>query len=141
MCPLRPSAIASPGATASSIAVLTILSSFPLIAVSSPELLRPSSGSTYLIGGGGATTTLAGGGGAQAETNTRDMSAAGKDFMGTTEGSADCGLTQGFGVEITGRGSGVQITRKRRSCRPGTTSDAYVPRQRPFSGPARGCSF
>src|SRR3954470_6272072 len=66
MWPLRPTAIATPGATASSIAVFTSLSSFPARAGSSPELLRPSSGSTYLTGVGGAATTRAGVGAAHA---------------------------------------------------------------------------
>src|SRR5438045_3060624 len=66
MRPFRPTAIATPGATASSMAVLTILSSLPAIEVSRPELLRPSSGATYLIGtAGGAATARAAGGGAQ----------------------------------------------------------------------------
>src|SRR5437588_11363544 len=69
MCPLRPTAIATPGATASSIAVLTTLSSLPASEVSSPELLRPTSGATYLIGmAAGAATARAGGGGAQASS-------------------------------------------------------------------------
>src|SRR3954463_2024246 len=65
MWPFRPTAIATPGATASSIDVLTILSSLIASEVSRPELLSPISGSTYLIGVGGAATTRAGGGGAQ----------------------------------------------------------------------------
>src|SRR5947207_2588287 len=82
MCPLRPTAIATPGATASSIDVLTILLSLPRSAVSSPELLRPSSGSMYLTGVGDAATILAaGGGGAQAATATTDMTARTEDFM------------------------------------------------------------
>src|SRR4051812_47456134 len=83
MWPLRPTAMATPGATASSIAVFTSLSSFPARAGSSPELLRPTSGSMYLIGVGGAATTRAGGGGAQAAAVMR-IRANRKDFMGAT---------------------------------------------------------
>src|SRR5438876_4152536 len=75
MWPLRPTAIATPGATASSIAVFTILSSLPTSAVSSPELLRPTSGGTYLIGRGGAATALVGGGGAHAASMTSEAAA------------------------------------------------------------------
>src|SRR5438105_11882395 len=87
MCPLRPTAMATPGATASSIAVLTTLSSLPRSAVSSPELLRPTSGSRYLIGGGAAAAILAVGGGAHALTATRATTKT-KDFIY----NADCGL-------------------------------------------------
>src|SRR6266446_6585228 len=88
MCPLRPTAIATPGATASWIAVLTILSSLPATAVSSRELLRPTSGATYLIGGGGGTAeTRAWGGGPQATSATIKKTAKElKDFMRTTVG-------------------------------------------------------
>src|SRR6266849_4341232 len=87
MCPLRPTAIATPGATASWIAVLTILSSLPATAVSSPELLRPTSGATYLIGGGGTAETRAWGGGPQATSATIKKTANElKDFMRTTVG-------------------------------------------------------
>src|SRR6202162_4940907 len=58
MWPLRPTAIATPGAPCPAIAVLTILSSLPARSLSSPELLSPSSGATYLIGGGGAAAEL-----------------------------------------------------------------------------------
>src|SRR4051812_47595980 len=116
MCPLRPTAIATPGATASSMAVLTILSSFPLRAVSRPELLSPTSGSMYLIGIGGATTTLAGGGGAQAATTTRDMIAAREDFMRRLRVRERC----------------IAITRKRRLYPRGTTCDPFF-----FGAPPR----
>src|SRR5216117_612740 len=96
MWPLRPTAIATPGATASSIAVFTILSSLPTSDVSSPVLLRPTSGATYLIGGGRATTDL-GGGGAHAASATSDAAArqsregegqqAAKDFIDSASGS------------------------------------------------------
>src|SRR5204862_3635160 len=82
MCPLRPTAIATPGATASSIDVLTILLSLPRSAVSSPELLRPSSGSMYLTGVGEAAAILAaGGGGAQAATAAIDMTVMTEAFI------------------------------------------------------------
>src|SRR5450756_691275 len=87
MCPLRPTAIVTPGATASSIAVLTILSSLPPIAVSSPELLRPSSGGTYLIGGGAAAATRAWGGGAHATSAATEKTAKEvKDFIDFASG-------------------------------------------------------
>src|SRR5438552_2198073 len=97
MWPLRPTAIATPGATASSIAVFTTLSSLPTSEVSSPELLRPTSGATYLIGGGGAATDLVGGGGAHAASMTSDAAARdsgegeskqeAKDFIDSASGS------------------------------------------------------
>src|SRR5512132_2684363 len=88
MCPLRPTAIATPGAAASSIAVFTILSSLPTSDVSSPELLRPTWGSTYLIGGGGAATTRAGGGGAHAASAIRETTAIeDKDFINSASWS------------------------------------------------------
>src|SRR5215210_598675 len=68
MRPLRPTAIATPGATASSSAVLTILSSTAGSAVSSPELLSPIWGGTYLMGAGVATTLAGGVGVAQEAT-------------------------------------------------------------------------
>src|SRR5258706_8868502 len=88
MCPFRPTAIATPGATASSIATFTILSSLPASAVSSPELLRPTSGGTYLIGvGRGAAVTRAWGGAAQAVREAIAKTAkAFKDFMSTSVG-------------------------------------------------------
>src|ERR1700681_3625188 len=88
MCPFRPTAIATPGATPSSIATLTFLSSLPASAVSSPELLRPSSGATYLIGGGtGAAVTRAWGGAAQpARAAIAKTAKAFKDFMSTSVG-------------------------------------------------------
>src|SRR2546423_10709967 len=101
MWPLRPTAMATPGATASSIAVLTTLSSLPRSAVSSPELLRPTSGSMYLIGVGGAAPILAAGGGAHAATARKEKKAIREYFMGTTKGerellvdvpTANCGL-------------------------------------------------
>src|SRR5712671_3418249 len=82
MCPLRPTAIATPGATASSIAVLTILSSLAGSAVSSPELFRPICGPTYLIGAGAAAIRAGTGGAAQPTTVTiekRAMEA--RDFI------------------------------------------------------------
>src|SRR6266568_4129032 len=95
MWPLRPTAMATPGATASSIAVFTILLSLPASAVSSPELLRPTSGAIYLIGGGGATTDLVGGGGAHAASATSDAAArqsgerklGAKNFIDSASGS------------------------------------------------------
>src|SRR3954465_1859789 len=91
MCPLRPTAIATPGATASSIAVLTTLSSLLASDVSSPELLRPSSGSTYLIGVGGAATVRAGGGEAQpARPSTATAASGAKDFIEFGSGSGIC---------------------------------------------------
>src|SRR6266571_4509077 len=94
MWPLRPTAMATPGATASSIAVFTILLSLPASAVSSPELLRPTSGAIYLIGGGGATTDLVGGG-AHAASATSDAAArqsgerklGAKNFIDSASGS------------------------------------------------------
>src|SRR5450759_487633 len=87
MCPLRPTAIVTPGATASSIAVLTILSSLPAMAVSGTELLRPTSGGTYLIGGGAAAATRAWGGGAHATSAATVKTARNvKDFMSATVG-------------------------------------------------------
>src|SRR5258706_619518 len=90
MWPLRRTAIATPGATASSIAVLTILSSLPARAVSSPELLRPSSGATYLIGGGGAAAeTRAWGGGPQATSaKIKKTAKKVKEFIRTTGGDS-----------------------------------------------------
>src|ERR1700681_1095845 len=82
MCPLRPTAIATPGATASSIAVFTILSSFAGIVVSSPELFNPSRGSRYLIGADTTALRAAGGGGAQAAPAIIDTRAIERrDFM------------------------------------------------------------
>src|SRR5258706_13886150 len=87
MCPFRPTAIGTPGATASSIATFTILSSLPASAVSSPELLRPTSGATYLIGVGMGAVTRAGGGGAHAVRAAIAKTAkAFKDFMSTSVG-------------------------------------------------------
>src|SRR3954462_13123162 len=82
MCPLRPTAIATPGAAASSIAVFTILSSFVGSDVSRPELLRPICGSTYLIGAGTAAIRAGGGGGAHAAATRSEESARWEaDFM------------------------------------------------------------
>src|SRR3954466_2787178 len=91
MCPLRPTAIATPGATASSIAVLTTLSSLVASEVSRPELLSPISGSTYLIGVGGAATVRAGGGEAQPAKPRKVIAASGaKDFIEFGSGSGIC---------------------------------------------------
>src|SRR3954471_9060533 len=91
MWPLRPTAMATPGATASSIDVLTILSNLPVSDVSRPELLSPISGSTYLIGVGGAATVRAGGGAAQPATTTRMRTAGGaKDFIELDSESGTC---------------------------------------------------
>src|SRR5688572_27713785 len=91
MRPLRPTAIATPGATASSSAVFTILSSTDGSEVSSPELLSPICGGRYWIGGGAATTRAGGGGGAQAAAPTSEISRrAGKEgesFIDWTSGS------------------------------------------------------
>src|ERR1700674_359988 len=88
MCPLRPTAIATPGATASSIAVFTILSSLAGSAVSSPELFNPSWGPTYLIGAGGAAMRAVGGGGAQETPAIKEKTAIEKkDFMSQGEGT------------------------------------------------------
>src|SRR4051812_40263005 len=82
MCPLRPTAIATPGATASSMATFTILSSLAGRAVSRPELLRPSCGSTYLTGVGATAMRAGGGGGAHAAAATNERSAVEeKDFI------------------------------------------------------------
>src|SRR5436305_112853 len=82
MWPFRPTAIATPGAAASSIAVFTILSSLAGREVSSPELLRPICGSTYLIGVGTAAIRADGGGGAQAAAARSDKSRSREtDFM------------------------------------------------------------
>src|SRR5256885_2311444 len=88
MCPLRPTAIATPGATASSIAVFTILSSLAGKAVSSPELFRPIWGPTYLMGVGAAAMRAGGGGGAH-ETPAISQAKAieEKDFMSEGEGT------------------------------------------------------
>src|ERR1700688_4071378 len=88
MCPLRPTAIATPGATASSIAVFTILSSLAGSAVSSPELFKPIWGPTYLMGVGGAAMRAAGGGGAQETPAIKQKEATKeKDFMSRGEGT------------------------------------------------------
>src|SRR5216117_2036227 len=88
MCPFRPTAMATPGATASSIAVFTILSSLPTSEVSRPELLRPTSGGMYLIGGGGAATARVGGGGAHEASRTRqNVTREAKDFIDSASGS------------------------------------------------------
>src|SRR4030088_2367794 len=88
MCPFLPTAIATPGATASSIAVFTILSSLPGNVVSRPELFKPIWGATYLTGVG-AVAMRAGGGGAEHETPTikdkREIEE--KDFMSQGEGT------------------------------------------------------
>src|SRR3954447_9894866 len=82
MFPFRPTAIATPGAAASSIAVFTILSSFAGREVSSPELLRPICGSRYLIGVGTAAIRAGGGGGAHAAAARSEESARWEtDFM------------------------------------------------------------
>src|SRR5882762_6070892 len=101
MCPLRPTAIATPGATASSIAVFTILSSLAGSAVSSPELFNPIWGPTYLMGVGAAAIRAGGGGGAQETAAIRQEKAIEeKNFMsqgvstrstGRTAGSPACG--------------------------------------------------
>src|SRR3954469_5744452 len=91
MWPLRPTAIATPGATASSIETLTILSSLAASEVSRPELLSPISGSTYLIGVGGGATTRAGGGGAHARGPTRVATTKdANNFIEFTSGSGTC---------------------------------------------------
>src|SRR4051812_19439222 len=96
MWPLRPTAIATPGATASSIETLTILSSLAASEVSRPELLSPITGSTYLIGVGGGATTRAGAGGAHATGPTRaatTRAATTRDannFIEFTSGSGTC---------------------------------------------------
>src|SRR3954470_5000766 len=82
MWPLRPTAIATPGATASSIAVFTILSSLVASDVSRPELLRPIAGSTYFTGVGGAAAVRAGGGAAAHPAIPKAVTAArAKDFI------------------------------------------------------------
>src|SRR4030088_1069851 len=86
MCPLRPTAIATPGATASSIAVFTILSSLAGNAVSSPELFKPSCGARYLMGVGAAAMRAGGGGGAHETPAISDNRATErKDFMSQGE--------------------------------------------------------
>jgi|GEM_PF-5212090 len=88
MCPLRPTAIATPGATASSIAIFTILSSLAGNAVSSPELFKPIWGLTYLIGVGTAAMRAAGVGAAQETPAIREKSAIEEiDFMSQREGT------------------------------------------------------
>src|ERR1700694_5626159 len=92
MCPLRPTAIATPGATASSIATFTILSSLAGNAVSSPELFNPIWGATYLIGGGGAAMGATGCDDAQEQTTIRARTAIDeKDFMSQGEGTGPRG--------------------------------------------------
>src|SRR4051812_24863844 len=118
MWPLRPTAMATPGATASSIAVFTSLSSFPARPGSSPELLRPTSGSMYLIGVGGAATTRAGGGGAQAAAVMR-IRANRKDFMGATTPEDARGTRRLCDP-------GPSDLHVRRLCGRGTTSQGYT---------------
>src|SRR4051812_37857739 len=85
MWPLRPTAIATPGATASSIAVFTTLSSFDTSDVSSPELLRPISGATYFTVWVGAGTSFAVGCGAHpVPAITYKKIKAVKDFIDST---------------------------------------------------------
>src|SRR5881227_3775598 len=89
MCPFRPTAMATPGATASSIDVFTILSSVVRRAVSRPELFKPICGSMYLIGCGGTTDSLAGGGGGAQEpaTTSTGYNKRAADFIDSTSGS------------------------------------------------------
>src|ERR1700693_2138228 len=88
MCPLRPTAIATPGATASSIAVFTILSSLAGSAVSSPELFRPIWGPTYLMGVGAVAMRAEVGGGAQDTPAIRQRKAIEENnFMSQGEGT------------------------------------------------------
>src|SRR6267378_2822844 len=88
MCPLRPTAIATPGATASSMAVFTILSSLAGSAVSSPELFKPIWGPTYLMGVGTAAMRAGGVGAAQETPVIRQKKAIEeKDFMSQGEGT------------------------------------------------------
>src|SRR5947209_1267851 len=93
MWPLRPTAIATPGATASSIDVLTILSSLGASEVSSPELLRPTSGGTYWCCTGIGATTLACGGGAQAAIAATPMRIFEAEYF-MRERRGDCGRSQ-----------------------------------------------
>src|SRR6202171_6715056 len=96
MCPLRPTAIATPGSTASSIAVFTILSSWAGSAVSSPELFKPTWGPTYLMGVGAAAMRATGGGGAQETPAIRQTSAIEEnDFMSQGEGYGSRGAGPG----------------------------------------------
>src|SRR3954470_6610001 len=148
MWPLRPTAMATPGATASSIAVFTSLSSFPARAGSSPELLRPTSGSMYLIGVGGAATTRAGGGGAQAAAGMR-IRANPKEFMGAAavmriraNRKDFMGATTPEDAKGTRRlcDPGPSDLHVRRLCGRGTTSRGYTGPPRLFTGPVRGCN-
>src|SRR5215212_8269648 len=84
MWPLRPTAIATPGATASSMETFTILSRVPRKAVSSPELFNPICGSTYLIVCAGITDSFAGGGGGAHDvvmTNVAHRESKAADFI------------------------------------------------------------
>src|ERR1700736_5444408 len=88
MFPLRPPAIATPGATASSIAVFTILSSLAGNAVSRPELFKPIWGPTYFMGTGTAAMRAGGVGAAQETPAIRQKRAIEeKDFMSQGEGT------------------------------------------------------
>src|SRR5258705_2161373 len=84
MWPLRPTAIATPGATASSSAVLTILSRAAGSAVSRPESFSPICGAMYLIGVGAVAIRAGGGGGAHAAiaaNNRREERGASLNFI------------------------------------------------------------
>src|ERR1700738_4404802 len=96
MCPLRPTAIATPGATASSIAVFTILSSLAGSAVSSPELFKPIWGPTYLTGVGAAAMRAGGVGGAHETPAIRQKQAIEERYF----------MSQGEGTRSTRRAAG-----------------------------------